>query len=130
VDLYVIARAVLALLTSTQAEAHNDWHAALTLMEVAEPYPELLIVEPRHPMLRGGAISAQAARYDSGREALFISEAAVHRRDILEHEAAHFAAWREHGEAINPHGPEWKRWCKARATKPKACKPTDFGRIN
>ena len=99
-------------------------------MEVAEPYPEIHVVPPRHAMLSGGALAAASVRYDSGREALFISEAASKRRDILEHEAAHFAAWREHGEAINPHGPEWREWCRERATKAKACKPTDFGRID
>lgn len=108
----------------------TSWIEALTVMGVEEPYPELNVVDAKHAMLMGGGLAASAVRYDSGREALFIREAASQRRDILEHEAAHFAAWREHGEAINPHGPEWKAHCKARATKPRACKPTDFGRIN
>lgn len=99
-------------------------------MEVAEPYPLFTVVRPNHPMLYSGQIAARAVRYSDGVEELFISERVTGRMDILEHEAAHFAAWREYGEQINPHGPEWKRWCRERASKPKACKPTDFGRIN
>lgn len=98
-------------------------------MEVTEPYPALEIVAHNHPMLLSGGPAAISVRYEDGSEALFISEKIAHRADILEHEAAHFAAWREHGELIEPHGPEWRSLCRDRATKPKACKPTDFGRL-
>lgn len=106
------------------------WIEALTLMGVGEPYPALEVVKHNHPMLLSGGIAAQAVRYEDGSEALFISERVTGRTDILQHEAAHFAAWREHGEGIRAHGPEWRAHCRKRATKHKACKPTDFGRIN
>lgn len=99
-------------------------------MGVEAPYPVLKVVSPNHPMLLSGAIAAQAVRYSDGTEELFISERVTGRVDILQHEAAHFAAWREHGEGIRAHGSEWRRLCRERATKHKACKPTDFGRIN
>lgn len=98
-------------------------------MEVTEPYPALEIVAHNHPMLLSGGLAAISVRYEDGSEALFISEKIVHRADILEHEAAHFAAWRAYGERIEAHGSEWRRWCRERATRPKACKPTDFGRL-
>ena len=99
-------------------------------MGVTEPYPAFTVVKPSHPMLYSGQIAARAVRYEDGGEELFISETKTGRIDILEHEAAHFAAWREHGETIRAHGPEWRAHCRERATKHKACKPTDFGRIN
>lgn len=108
-----------------------DWQAALARMEVAPPYPELHRVDPRHEMLLGGGLAALAVRYDSGREALYVSDEIEGKtlRDILDHEAAHFAAWRLYGEDISPHGLAWRKHCLARATSPKACKPTDFARI-
>jgi len=110
--------------------AQTAWTEALQAMGVTEPYPVLEVVKPGHPMLLSGQIAAQAVRYSDGTEVLFISEAKTGRIDILEHEAAHFAAWREHGEGIRAHGPEWRAHCRKHATKHKACKPTDFGRIN
>lgn len=120
----------LALMISLQT-TEDKWQAALARMEVAEPYPELHVVDARHWMLRSGGLAAISVRYDSGREALYVSDEIEGKtlRDILDHEAAHFAAWRLYGESIPAHGPEWRRHCLARAERPKACKPTDFARI-
>lgn len=109
----------------------DKWRAALTRMEVAEPYPELHRVDPRHTMLMSGGLAAISVRYDSGREALYVSDEIEGKalRDILDHEAAHFAVWRLHGEKVAPHGTAWRKHCIARAQSPKACKPTDFARI-
>lgn len=126
---FLRACAVLLIIQTASADEAR-WKEALTLMEVSEPYPAFHIVPEDHRMLRGRMIGAVSVRYEDGSEALFIIKRLAGRKDILEHEAAHFAAWREYGEQINPHGPEWKRWCRERASKPKACKPTDFGRIN
>jgi hypothetical protein len=82
------------------------------------PYPEYLIVRPRHEML-GGRMLARAVVYESGREALFIAsdqtEDLVRLRWVIEHEMAHFAAWRQFGHNIPTHGTEWRAVCMVNA---------------
>ena len=39
-------------------------------------------------------------------------------KEFLCHEAAHLVAFRRHGRAINPHGPEWRRLVEAAGYRP------------
>jgi hypothetical protein len=82
------------------------------------PYPEFRIVKPTHKML-GGYRLGRAVVFESGKEALYLSKAELERPrslyQTIEHEMAHFAAWRQFGHDIPEHGSEWRATCLVNA---------------
>jgi hypothetical protein len=82
------------------------------------PYPEFRIVKPTHPML-GGYRVGRAVVFEGGKEALYLSKAELERPvslyQTIEHEMAHFAAWRQYGHDIPEHGSEWRATCLVNA---------------
>lgn len=57
---------------------------------------------------------AMAARDEDGGEWVLINRDAPPKdiRPIMQHELSHLAAWRQHGEKIKEHGPQFRRQCK------------------
>jgi hypothetical protein len=88
------------------------------------PYPEFRVVRPGHPMLQNVRI-ARAVVFEGGKEALYISRDALSRPGTLsvtiDHEIAHFAAWRQFGYEIREHGTEWRAVCMVNAGR-EACR--------
>lgn len=87
-----------------------------------KPYPRLKLMREDGALARNEM--ARAVLYESGREDMWVRKALFGSPNIariLQHEAAHLKAWREHGTDINMHGPEWQRTCRAYATAPGAC---------
>jgi hypothetical protein len=77
--------------------------------------------DPDDPLLKipGQRRLARAVRDDEGREVIIYDRTADPKSlgPLLQHEAAHIAAWREHGESIREHGPEFMRLCRALVTE-------------
>ena len=74
-------------------------------------------VEPNDPLLKipGQRRLARAVRDDEGREVIIYDKTADPKdlTPLLQHETAHIAAWRQHGEGIKEHGPEFLKMCRA-----------------
>lgn len=117
--------------TSDIYRALDAWNASLDLFGVKAPRPNLRIASRGHFILQGGSRAAVAARFEDGTDALYLSQDWLtqgHPLDeTMQHEAAHIAAWRLHGEDIAEHGGTWQAVCAASATHPDACKATNFG---
>ena len=66
-------------------------------------------------MIQGGQTrNALAARDPEGGEWILINQDAVGAdlKPQTEHEVAHILAWREYGENIKPHGPQFLKMCR------------------
>jgi len=111
--------------------AIDEWNAALDLFAIAAPRPNIRRATRGHWLLKGGTRSAVAARFDDGSEALYLSQDWLTEghplTETMQHEAAHIAAWRLHGEGIAEHGAEWRATCLAAATMRAACRATNTG---
>ena len=118
----LIPLALASLLTGA-APAPGDLARSVFARFGLEPAPQ--IVSARD--FSGGLTRHEWARsvvYDSGREVIVLSEGIDPDQieQMLEHEAAHLRAWRDHGHGIEMHGREWKRTCRKYArVKSKAC---------
>lgn len=85
--------------------AQGEDPANVTIMEV----------EPDHWFLNEGAQRrmARAARNAEGDEILVIQKNPVEDvKPLVQHEVAHFLAWRRHGEGIKEHGSEFMKMCR------------------
>ena len=71
-------------------------------------------------MIQGGQTrNALAARDPEGGEWILINQDAVGAdlKPQTEHEVAHILAWREYGENIKPHGPQFLKMCRQVVTE-------------
>lgn len=104
---------------AAQGDVAKDVFARFEL----DPTPQIISARD----FSGGLTRHEWARsvvYDSGREVIVLSEnvAPDQVEQMLEHEAAHLKAWRDHGHGIEMHGREWKRICRKYARlKHDAC---------
>lgn len=86
------------------------------------PFPAVRIVAEEGRLLDGEY--ARAVLYDSGREEIWIRASTAdldELHSILDHEAAHLRAWRDHGPNIPEHGFRWLKTCRTHALSLKAC---------
>jgi len=88
-----------------------------------DPVPAIELVTSEHEMVNSGHVLARAVLYSTGREVLYVNQSRVtnrkrdrnqrhqdgerHLKALLDHEAAHFAAWRRYGSNIAMHGREF-----------------------
>lgn len=121
----LIALALAGTVTGA-AQARDDLARSVFGRFGLDPAPQIVRAED----FSGGLTRDEWARsivYDSGREVIVLSEGARDRgrvEQMLEHEAAHLRAWRDHGHGIKMHGREWRRICRKYARlKHEACTP-------
>lgn len=105
--------------TIVELSAYAD--KAYAAFNLAQPWPQLRIVNKRHEMLHDRLTIAQAVVFTDLNRALYVNRDMLKRgRRIVEstirHEAAHFSAWETHGHDIPEHGREFNETCLATAS--------------
>ena len=101
-------------------DALDEAYAAL---DYQPPFPNVRIVNPSHPRLRGHALGVAAMTADGEARLYFSRTDLVSRRDLkplILHELAHLKAWRMHGFDIAAYGPEFTKICRS-VSRPENC---------